>query len=120
VDMRPYRRAHFLKVDDFRGKSPREFKIGAVTIGEKYGKPNLVFECGNQLSLNVSNVDTLCDAYGDDSETWVGQVVELKFGEVGGYDVIIVRAVSKLNDHEAAEAAAEKKKHNPLNDEIPF
>jgi hypothetical protein len=41
VDMRPYRRAHFLKVDDFRGKSPREFKIGAVTIGEKYGKPNL-------------------------------------------------------------------------------
>jgi len=122
--MTGYRGSRFLKVDDFRDKPSRQFKIAEVVAG-KYDRANLIFEDGKRVSLNAMNADTLCDAYGDDSETWIGQVVELSFGHAGNFDIIVVRPVSKPEHYgEAQEAAGHKAQAAPrkpdMDDEIPF
>ena len=46
----------------------------------KYDKPVATFESGAQFSLNMTNVSTLINAYGQDSRDWIGCTVELYIG----------------------------------------
>jgi hypothetical protein len=80
MDMRKYRGDTFIKVDDVRG-GPIQEKIAAVKEGQ-YDKPDLVFESGDLLGLNVTNTKILVRAYGPNSDDWIDKEVELFLGEV--------------------------------------
>ncbi len=121
MDMKQYAGTRFLKVDDFRDKPPRQFKIAEVA--GKSDRANLIFEDGKRASLNQTNTNALIDECGEDSDAWIGQVVELSFGHAGNFDIIVVRPVSKPSHYgearEAHEAQAAARKPD-MDDEIPF
>ncbi len=71
--MRKYKKPRFLKVEDF--SDPRRLRIAAVVEG-KYDRADLVFETGDRLGLSATNTETLANAYGWDSESWTGHLVE--------------------------------------------
>ena len=81
MDMRKFSSPTFLKVNDVRD-GPLQLQIAAVNEG-KYEKPDLVFETGETLSLNATNVNTLIRAYGSKSEDWIGKQIELALGLTG-------------------------------------
>jgi hypothetical protein len=68
----------FLKVEDV-DEGPLKRHIAAVKEGS-YG-PELVLASGEILNLSVTNTITLINAYGEDSDGWTGQEVELYKGE---------------------------------------
>src|SRR5215467_12239100 len=78
MNMSEYAGSAFIKLDDVRG-SPQRETIKDTKLGD-YGRPNLVFESGNVLSLNKTNVRVLIKAYGEDSRDWNGCEVELSAG----------------------------------------
>jgi hypothetical protein len=89
--MSQYASKAFLKLDDVREAPLREV-IKDVKIGS-YDKPDLVFESGNTLSLNKTNVRALIKAFGEDSRDWIGCEVEVYAGEISyqGEDMSSVR-----------------------------
>ena len=136
MDMRQFKKPRFLKVDDIRS-GPRQMRIAGVLQG-KYEKPDLVFESGDKLGLSATNIDILAEAYGWDSNMWVGHVVELSAGK-GQFsgkevDMVLLKPISKA-EVEGAETAKEPAKKAPnkppqlkavggggggMDDEIPF
>lgn len=78
MDMREFRKAKFLKVENCR--VPRQMRIAGAALG-KYGKPDLIFENGDRLGLSATNAEILSDAYGWESEAWAGHLVELYVGQ---------------------------------------
>ena len=54
MDMRKYSGEHFVKVDDVKD-GPIKGQIAVVKEG-KWDKPNIVFESGDVLSLNATNI----------------------------------------------------------------
>jgi len=78
MDMRRYGRG-FVTLDDVRN-GPRQEKIVAVTINERFNCPELEFESGDVFSLNVFNTRVMNRAYGPESDYWIGQIVELRLG----------------------------------------
>jgi hypothetical protein len=129
MDMRPYRKAKFVKVADVA--EPYQQRIAGVVEG-KFEKPELVFENGDKLSLSATNVDTLTAAFGFESDAWIGHVVELYPGE-GEYQgesvaMVMVRAITagEKQDVEPVRRAPSKPPVTKqsggggLNDDIPF
>jgi hypothetical protein len=117
MDMRKFSGPTFLKVDDVR-EGPLQLQIAAINDG-KYEKPDAVFETGETLSLNATNVKTLIRAYGPKSEGWAGKQIELTLGTVKfqgePQDAVIVKPVSP------PIATADKTAKSPeMDDEIPF
>jgi len=80
MDMRKYSGEHFIKVDHVRD-GPVQEVIAAIKLG-KFGKPDLVFETGDLLSLNATNNSVLVRAYGPNSDDWNGKEIELFHGEI--------------------------------------
>jgi hypothetical protein len=80
MDTRKYAGPTFIGVGDVNGVALRE-QIAVVNTG-KYDKLNVVFESGDILSLNATNVKILQKAYGFDSDLWIGKEIELYAGEV--------------------------------------
>jgi hypothetical protein len=78
LDMKKYAASRFIGVEDLRD-GPRQETMVSVEPG-KYDKPVATFESGDQLTLNKTNVRTLVDAYGEDSQDWVGCIIELSIG----------------------------------------
>lgn len=87
MDMSKYSQSdsNDLKAADFIGKNLK-VKISKVEIrnfeaSEKMAansKPALHFEGKEkQLVLNATNTKTLCDAYGSDSDAWIGREIGL-------------------------------------------
>jgi hypothetical protein len=134
MDMRQFKKPRFLKVDDVRN-GPRQMRIAGVLQG-KYEKPDLVFENGDKLGLSATNIDTLAESYGWDSNSWTGHLVELSVGkgEFAGeeVDMVLLKPISKAEGEnaEAAKEPAKKKAPNKppqlkavggsMDDEIPF
>jgi hypothetical protein len=112
MDMRKFSSPTFLKVNDVRD-GPLQLQIAAVNEG-KYEKPDLVFETGETLSLNATNVKTLIRAYGPKSEGWTGKQIELTLGTVKfqgePQDAVIVKPISPPIAAKSSE----------MDDEIPF
>ena len=71
---------------------------------------DVVFETGEMLSLNATNVRTLLRAYGSNGDRWIGKQVELVLGRVKfqgePQEAVIVKPVS------SPMAAAEKEKES--------
>jgi hypothetical protein len=99
----------FLKVDDIKANGPIRVKITDVSEG-RFGKPDLRFDDGTQLSLNATNARVLAHAYGLESE--IDRQVELALGEVEyqgkPQEAILVKPVSPSS------------KKPELDDEIPL
>jgi hypothetical protein len=116
MDMTKYSGPAFLKVNDVRD-GPLQRQIAVVNEG-KYEKPDAVFETGETLSLNATNVKTLIRAYGPKSEEWTGKQIELTLGTVKfngePQDAVIVKPVSP------PIATAKAAKSSEMDDEIPF
>jgi len=80
LDMRKFSGRSFIKIADVRG-GPLQVRIAFVEKGQ-YGRPNLVFESGEVLSLNATNNKILIRAYGPKSDDWIGKDIELFRGEI--------------------------------------
>jgi hypothetical protein len=78
MDMRQFS-SKFIKPDDVR-EAPFQAHIVAVTISEKYGRPVLELDTGEQFTVNTTNNKTLIKAYGGDSDDWRGHLIELSLG----------------------------------------
>ena len=96
MDMSKYLGAAFLKVGDVKD-GPIRATITDVEEG-KYGKPDVSFDDGTRLSLNVTNTRSLAHAYGTNDADWIGQKIELYLGEIDyqgkPQEVILVRPIS--------------------------
>ena len=96
MDMRKFTGSSFIKPDDVRS-GPINATILEVTEG-KYGKPDLLFSSGARLSLNATNCKVLVAAFGSDDSDWVGQEIEMRFGQLkyNGTvnDAVLVKATS--------------------------
>ena len=81
MDMRKYsRRSAYIKVDDVRD-GPIDGTIAFVKEG-KFGKPDMTLESGKVVSLNGSNTETLINAFGADSDRWLGKQIRLSLGTI--------------------------------------
>ena len=80
MDMSKYLGSAFLKVGDIKA-GPIRSVIADITEG-KYGKPDVSFSDGTKLSLNTTNDKILCQAYGTESDDWIGKEIELSLGEI--------------------------------------
>ena len=115
MDMRQFKKPRLLKVDDVRS-GPRQLRIAGVLQG-KYEKPDLVFESGDKLGLSATNIDILAEAYGWDSNMWIGHVVELSVGK-GQFsgkevDMVLLKPISKAEVEGAETAKEPAKKKTP-------
>jgi hypothetical protein len=123
VDTRKYAGPTFIGLGDVNGGALRE-QIAVVNTG-KYDKLNVVFESGDILSLNATNVKILQKAYGVDSDLWIGKDVELYGGEVEYQKKmqpsVLIRPISPPLPSEAKKAAIEKfDGDKDFDDEIPY
>ena len=95
-NMRKFAATEFVKVEDLRD-GPRQETIAEIVDG-KFERLDIIFESGARMGLNGTNTLTLCNAYGDDDEDWIGRVVELFVGTIcyQGMDkeVVLVRPIS--------------------------
>jgi hypothetical protein len=96
TDMSEYAGISFIKLEDLQRSGPREETIADCVPG-KYGV-ELIFESGDQLSLNKTSLRTLRKAYGDDGRSWVGKCVKCHAGQVpyedGMTDAALVEPIS--------------------------
>jgi hypothetical protein len=73
------------------------------------------------MALNKTNTLTLCKAYGDEEEAWIGKVVELFAGTIryqgSDKEAVLVRPISPPIKKAVLEEA---KTPQVFNDEIPF
>jgi hypothetical protein len=135
MDMREYSGSSFYKVDDLKDQPPVQLRIAAVEIGQ-YKRPDITFENGRKLSINVTNNETLVVAYGYESDAWIGHVIELfvSDGQFKGEPIKLlkVRPISKSEHYGEAAKPPEPvwKKPElpepkasggaPFDDEVPF
>jgi hypothetical protein len=80
IDRRKYTGNVFRKVEHVKA-GPIRVTITGVSEGQ-YGKLDLTFDDGSQLSLNANNCLTLARAYGFESDNLIGKEVELTLGEI--------------------------------------
>jgi hypothetical protein len=127
MDMSQYAGEHFLKVDDVR-EGPLRLRIAFAREG-KYDKPDLVFESGEVLSLNATNLRTLIRAYGRNSEDWAGKDLEAELGQVmfqgKPQDGVIVNLISPpipaaQMTAPKDEPATKRNGDGDMDDSIPF
>jgi hypothetical protein len=80
INMRNYSAKDFIKLDDV-AEGPLQKTIASIEVGA-FDKPDVVFTDGSQLSLNRTSVLALSKVFGWDSESWLGQRVEIYEGSV--------------------------------------
>jgi hypothetical protein len=102
---------------------PRRDVIAAVAPG-RFG-PEAEMQGGGTLSLNQTNLRKLADAWGTETDRWIGKEVELYAGKTRyqgeDRDSVLVRTISPaLTMAERAAAKPKQTLKHDLNDEIPF
>jgi hypothetical protein len=104
MDLRKYMGNVFLKVDHVKTSGPIRVRITGISEGQ-YGKPDLTFNDGSQLSLNATNCRTLARAYGFESGDLIGKEVELTLGEIQyrgePQEAILVKPISPPIENKA-------------------
>jgi hypothetical protein len=121
MDMSKYSGAAFLKVGDIKANGPVRVMIADVQIGE-YGKPDLWFTDGTRLSVNATNNKILCQAYGIESDNWMGKELELVVGELEfkgkPQEAVLIKPISA--PIEKKPPPKRKNRGSDMNDEIDF
>lgn len=87
MDMSKFASGQFFKAAELAGQEPISLTITDVALTDSNGldaqKPVLAFEESEQrLVLNKTNLGVLIDAWGDDSDDWLGRVIQLTTAEV--------------------------------------
>jgi hypothetical protein len=86
----------FIKVGDL-ARGPRRDVVAYVTMG-RFGKPDVEFQGGGILSLNATNLRTIANAWGTETNDWIGKELEMYVGKVAyqGQDMpsVMVRTIS--------------------------
>lgn len=118
--MREYSSSAFICVDDLKD-GPRRETITEIVIGQ-FGRPNATFESGDQLALNKTNTRTLVNAYGPNSQDWIGNTIELCVGTVvynsEERDSVVVQPISPPKP--VAQRHAPVSPPKPDDEIIPF
>src|SRR6266511_4582255 len=119
--MTKYAGSRFIDLDDV-SDGPFKQEIVEVAIG-KYDKPVLKFRNGLQFSVNVTNVGTLIEAFGEESDDWIGETIELYKGQLKfkgePKDSVLVRPIMRPAGVEKKKVAPKKPKYGDLDDDIP-
>jgi hypothetical protein len=124
MNMTKYAGTSFIGVDDVQD-GPIRGTIAAVEHGS-FDKPVLTFSNGMKFSLNKTNVGTLIEAWGDESDDYLGEKLEMYLGTIRfkneDQPAVLVRPLVR--------AAGEKKVKPPkptkgdpipdIDDQIPF
>jgi hypothetical protein len=135
MDMRQYA-STYIKPDNVRD-GPIQTRIVNVFEGERHGRPVLELETGSQFTLNDGNTNTLIQAWGYNSENWIGQEIELVLGTYKDWrsdpivdkETVKVRAISPAKTAEGNSGAASKPplpvsktatRAEEMDDEVPF
>ena len=129
ADMRQAFPSEYLSAKDIQAAGPQRVTISSVT-SEQVRSDNgmedkwvLSFDgCRKRLILNVTNNNACIDAFGYESNEWVGQVVTLITIDVqfGGKMVLGLRIKTDLAE-EVASVQDQDTKHKPVQeDSIPF
>jgi hypothetical protein len=132
MDMRRYS-SGFIKSDDVRD-GPLQAHIINVFISEKYNRPVLDLDTGDQFTVNATNNRVLCKAYGPNSDDWRGHVVEFSLGHYKDWntdppeekETVALKAISSREggaDNGASQRIDPAKlsaPRNDMDDEIPF
>ena len=123
MDVSKYLGNAFLTVGHVKVNGPIRMVIESVTEG-KFNKPDLTFDDGTRLSLNVTNTRTLARAYGTDGAGWIGKEIELYLGETEYegklQESILVKPISPPIEKRPPKPKGESDKRGDLDDEIPF
>ena len=123
MDITKYLGSAFLRVGDVKVNGPIRMVIESVTEG-KFDRPDLTFDDGTRLSLNVTNTRTLARAYGTDGAGWIGKEIELYLGETEYegklQESILVKPISPPIEKRRPKPKGESDKRGDLDDEIPF
>ena len=129
MDVSKYLGSTFLKVADVKVNGPIQVVIVSIVEG-KFEKPDLVFDDGTRLSLNVTNTRILARAYGKDTAFWIDKEIELNVGETKyqgkPQESILITPISPPVDKKAwvdGPTSARRIPRGPANDmddEIPF
>ena len=125
MDITKYLGSAFLRVGDVKVNGPIRMVIESVTEG-KFDKPDLTFDDGTRLSLNVTNTRTLARAYGTDGAGWIGKEIELYLGETEYegklQESILVKPISPpIEKRPPPKPKGESDKRGDLDDDkIPF
>jgi hypothetical protein len=126
-DISEFAGASFIKLEDLQRDGPRE-EIIADCVPGKYG-PELIFESGDQLSLNKTSIRTLRKAYGDDCRTWASKHVKCYAGQVpfkdgkeGMTDAALVEPITPPTSDGKLPPPKPKSANggSGITDEIPF
>jgi len=115
MDMSKYTGTAFIKVATLT-KGTKCKKIESIAVGQ-YDRPVITFSDGQKLSLNVTNVNTMVELFGQDSDDWIGKLIELYVGPLrsqdgGEIDGVKVRSLSPPARSQSAGA--------DIDDKIPF
>jgi hypothetical protein len=125
MDMSKYYGIVFLKVDDIKTSGPIRVKIAGIEEG-RFGKPNLMFEDGSQLSLNATDARVLARVYGTNSDHWIDKQVKLALGEISyqgtPQETILVEPILPAVENKAPPKPAFNKApaKSDMDDDIPF
>jgi hypothetical protein len=134
MDMRGYS-AKVVKPDQVRD-GPIQTRIVSVYEDERYGRPVLELETGSRFMLNDGNNNTLIQAWGSESNDWIGKELVLELGHWKDWradppeekETVKVRAVSPAKADGSVPAkplppsrvATSKPLKDELDDQIPF
>lgn len=117
----------FIKVADI-ARGPRRDVVAYATIG-RFGKTDLEFQGGGTLSLNQTNLRTIANAWGTETNDWIGKELEMYVGKVNyqgqDMDSVMVRAISppippRPKPQQNLPPAARTTPRGFHDDEIPF
>jgi hypothetical protein len=123
MNMKEYAGDMYLRVEDIRDSGPKRMKIDDVEEGQ-FDKPVLRLSDDTLLSINSTNAKTLIRAYGEESDDWLGKVVELYIGETqyrgAPKDSILVKPISPPIPISERRTPKPAENSAPIDDEIPF
>jgi hypothetical protein len=124
MDVSKYLGSTFLKVAGVKVNEPIRVVIASIVEG-KFDKPDLVFDDGTRLTLNVTNTRILARAYGKDTAFWIDKEIELNVGETEYQgklqESILVKPISPpIEKRPPPKPKGESDKRGDMDDEIPF
>jgi hypothetical protein len=121
MKMTKYAGASFIGVEDVRD-GPFRGTIAAVDHGS-YDKPVITFSSGQRFSLNKTNVGILIEAWGDESDDYVGERAELHLGSIPFQgepkEAVLVRPLERKPGEKKVKPTKPKSSMS-MDDDIPM
>jgi hypothetical protein len=97
MDMTRFSGEDYVKTDHVRD-GPIRAKIVNVKEEGNFGRPELILDTDQILTVNFSNNRILVEAFGPDSDDWIGQRLKLTLGKVSYkgelVDSVIIQPIS--------------------------